>query len=180
MKLPSFRLNRSGFTLIEILVVLAITAVLAGLAFPAFQRVKVNARAATCTANLKNLGAGLGLYLIDHDDVFPTLAPARADFSDLTPTIDTVLLEYVGAIDVFRCPADRDQLFETSGTSYFWNSTLNGQHAARLNFLGLVKDDVGIPVISDKENFHQRRGDEVNILYADGHIDKEVKFSVTP
>jgi prepilin-type processing-associated H-X9-DG protein len=32
--------------------------------------------------------------------------------------------------------------------------------------------------VSDKENFHKYQGVEVNILYADGHVAKEVQFVV--
>ena len=33
-------------------------------------------------------------------------------------------------------------------------------------------------MIADKENFHLYRGDEVNILYADGHTDKNLILHV--
>ena len=42
--------------------------------------------------------------------------------------------------------------------------------------LQLAKDSSHIPVISDKEGFHPYLKDKVNILYADGHATKDVKF----
>ncbi len=63
-----------------------------------------------------------------------------------------------------------------TGTSYCWNVALNGQSALNLNFLQLVTDTTHIPILSDKEGFHPYLNDKVNILYADGHATKDVKF----
>ena len=41
---------------------------------------------------------------------------------------------------------------------------------------GFIKDGTRIPVIFDKEGWHKYRDVQVNILYADGHVDKDVKF----
>ncbi|MDF1816078.1 MAG: hypothetical protein P1V20_28010, partial [Verrucomicrobiales bacterium] len=70
------------------------------------------------------------------------------------------------------------KFFERTGSSYFWNSLVNGQKMGNMNLLGIVKQESGIPLVSDKENFHKHIGGEVNILYADGHIMKELQFTV--
>ena len=63
-------------------------------------------------------------------------------------------------------------LYETTGSSYSWNSVLNGQDANHLTMLGMKFDQHAIPVFFDKEGFHAARGPKkaVNYLYADGHI----------
>ena len=168
--------HSSAFTLTELLVVIGVVAVLAALAYPAFQRVIEAGRATACTSNLRQLGTALALYLGENNNTMPTLKTARASLADDVPVIDNTLDRYAPAKGVFACPADKGGFAAKTGTSYIWNVTLNGQALASLNFLGLVEDHSHIPIMSDKEGFHPYLDDKVNILYADGHATKDVKF----
>jgi prepilin-type N-terminal cleavage/methylation domain-containing protein len=60
-----------GLTLVELLQVVAILGVLAGLLLPALYSVRDSARRSTCTSNLRQLALAVSLYCRDYDDTFP-------------------------------------------------------------------------------------------------------------
>jgi prepilin-type N-terminal cleavage/methylation domain-containing protein/prepilin-type processing-associated H-X9-DG protein len=62
---------RRGFTLVELLVVLAVTALLAALLFPLLVRAREQAYRTTCLSNLHQIAAAHLLYLQDWDERFP-------------------------------------------------------------------------------------------------------------
>ncbi len=161
-----------GFTLIELLVVIAIIALLAALLLPTLGRVKESGRATACLSNLHQIGTALQLYVGDNRNRLPFMRDKSLTSSNDLPSPDIVLSHSLGNTNVLRCPSDRQQLFEQTGSSYSWNSLLNGQDAEHLSALGLNFDPHQIPLMFDKEKFHAARGEgkAQNFLYADGHI----------
>ena len=63
--------KEKAFTLIELLVVIAIIALLMAILMPALQRVRKQARAVVCQANLKQWGTTVALYTEDHQGRLP-------------------------------------------------------------------------------------------------------------
>jgi len=61
----------AGFTLIEVLVSVAIIAILLGLLSVGVRRVRDQSRLRVCAANMRELGRGLFAYAAANDDVFP-------------------------------------------------------------------------------------------------------------
>ncbi len=63
--------NRSPFTLIELLIVIAIIAILASMLLPALGKARGRARGITCTGNEKQIAMGILGYQQDNGDYFP-------------------------------------------------------------------------------------------------------------
>ena len=60
----------SGFTLLEVLVAVAVVAVLAAVIFPVFRSARDQAMKATWISNYRQVALGQTLYLGDYDDRF--------------------------------------------------------------------------------------------------------------
>jgi prepilin-type N-terminal cleavage/methylation domain-containing protein len=58
--------RRLGFTLLELVLVIAIIVVLVALLLPAFASARKQARMATCTSNLRQLGMAFNMYAADY------------------------------------------------------------------------------------------------------------------
>jgi len=69
-----------GFTLVELLTVIAIIAVLAAIIFPAFSTARGKARQVSCVSNLKQIGLGFQMYAQDYDGYLPYARDASDAF----------------------------------------------------------------------------------------------------
>lgn len=66
------KLNKKGFTLIELMIVIAIIAILASILVPNFVKARAQGQLTACKSNLKNIGTAMEMYSADHNGRYPT------------------------------------------------------------------------------------------------------------
>lgn len=77
------RNTRRGFTLVELLVVVAVIALLIGLLLPALGKAREGARQGLCLGNVKQLIQYKAYYAEDNNGWFPTVIPLNAPMRDI-------------------------------------------------------------------------------------------------
>ena len=108
--------HNTGFSLIELIVVISIIALLVGILLPALSAAKSQTQRVRCANALRQLGVGLWSYSSDHSDVMPTyygddglafdtLAMRKPDGSAVNLGL---LMGYIQSPDTFYCDAGRE------------------------------------------------------------------------
>ena len=109
MFLIAHRVSRRprAFTLVEVLVVLAVLGLLAAILFPAFNSARHSTRLITCQNNERQIGLAFQLYQSDYNRLYPGLraVPINCSWtSNIAP--------YVKSNAVFSCPEEPLKSFE--------------------------------------------------------------------
>ena len=68
--------TKSGFTLVEILIVVVILGILAAIVIPQFSQASTDAKTSSLQSNLQTMRSQLALYKIQHNDTVPLTAAA--------------------------------------------------------------------------------------------------------
>jgi prepilin-type N-terminal cleavage/methylation domain-containing protein/prepilin-type processing-associated H-X9-DG protein len=188
-------LRAAGFTLVELLVVMAIIAVLGGLLLPAFTRALAQGRGASCISNLRQWGIATHEYAADNADFLPPDgAPNGASteagwYVDLARTLAAVPYHEVPwrtnpAVtlprSVWLCPANRRRSNGINLFHYCLNENVNGQGTGRQIRLGNVPDpaltvwmfDNGrLAAVASLNNPHTNlHSGGCHFLFLDGHV----------
>jgi prepilin-type processing-associated H-X9-DG protein len=170
----------------ELLVVMAIIAVLCSMLLPALAGAKRKAQKVSCLGNLRQIGLAVTMYADENNSRLPMIEPLPSDplyVAPPLPTVVEVLGSSLGGTNsaTFRCLEDRVGRWKLeSGSSYMWNSDYNGRKIdrTRTGFVRLPADKA--PLVFDYENFHPGTSqDDTNLvvgtrnaLFLDGHVDK--------
>jgi len=200
---PNLSYVGKAFTLVELLVVMAVIGVLASLLLPALARSKDQGRNTVCANQLRQLGIATRLYTEDNNNILPSaelLPTSPVNPTNSLPRICDVLAPEVGkstggtnSSPVFDCPADTEGRFAAEGSSYEWNTDLNGHRmdettSEKMNFViawagpdGPVQSTNGTiqltfeptvtPLLTDYDDFHPRSAASgKNVVFMDDHV----------
>jgi prepilin-type N-terminal cleavage/methylation domain-containing protein len=130
--------DRAGFTLIEVLIVIAIIVLLCAVALPAMHGARERATRDVCSSQVHQLSLAVWMYFEENNDrplevsYLPSVSPSPVK-SDQAIYLADVLLPYVSDhARVFHCPKDipgwserdppaRDKsYFDSERSSYYW------------------------------------------------------------
>ena len=175
------------FTLIELLIVIAIIAILAGMLLPALNKARENARTIQCMNNQKQMGFAFNTYLSDFNEFFP---PYNA-YKQSWWYGFKIKLKYITATNVYKCPSLSAKIanpenVEACGYGYNYmglDSQFNTISLRRYRctapsrqFVMLERTRGDMIVYSYSSSTNQVSPNHglktMNILYADWHVEK--------
>ena len=174
-----------AFTLIELLCVISIIAILAGMILASLGSINEKGDAVKCTQNLRSIGAAVQLYVGAHDNEFPEVQTDPNNPTYPPPSEAKGMLETFAPFglvqDSVKCPADvknkKFNYFVKYGTSYEWAPYVDDELQSAPQIFTrrgqLTMPLSRIVVCFDVERVHGINGDypsKKNYLYADGHI----------
>jgi prepilin-type N-terminal cleavage/methylation domain-containing protein/prepilin-type processing-associated H-X9-DG protein len=123
------RTTPPGFTLVELLVVIALVALVAALLFPVFARSREAARRGACASNLRQIGLAVAQYVQDYGETHPPdkPAPEAAGWAAL-------IQPYLKDVRVLQCPSEETPPNPDSAgvgyTDYLYNRCALGKGLA--------------------------------------------------
>jgi prepilin-type N-terminal cleavage/methylation domain-containing protein/prepilin-type processing-associated H-X9-DG protein len=110
-------MNRKGFTLVELMVVMGIIMVLAGLLLPTFARARERAHQTVCASNIRQILMALSLYAEENRGRYPPCDDSVP--ANLIVNGESIFPEYISDLNLFGCPSsilfEKDVSFTRNG-----------------------------------------------------------------
>lgn len=112
MKLRS-RASKNGFTLIELMIVIAIIAILAAVLVPNFIRARAMGQLTSCKSNLRTIATAVEMYAVDNRARYPaTTAILTPNYLKTLPSCPTAVADtYSNGFTSSSLPVDNFNLF---------------------------------------------------------------------
>ena len=128
--------GQNGFTLVELLTVITIIGMLAGMIFPSLQRVRAKAETTACQSNLRQIGTAVWLYVPDNGNKFPSINNpwgSQVFTNEGATNLLGALGPYGLTAKVLACPADlrsKDSYYRKYTNSYEYLPFSSDEEAA--------------------------------------------------
>lgn len=136
--------SSSAFTLIELLIVLAIIVILAGLLAPGVVKAREKARRVKCQSNMHQIWLAISQYRDDHNEQYPK-------------SLDEIYDTYIDDLAVFKCPSASGAVPSSPSAGDFkYNAAIGPASKSTA------------PILEDKEGNHPGG---VNILRVGGQVE---------
>ncbi len=168
--------RKTGFTLIEVLVVIAIIGVLASMLLPALSAARERARRTTCMNNLRQFAMAYEMYAADWHEQFPA-APANGLY--VVPPVPSgtfaIYPDYIKTAKTFWCPSSMNRN-EPAPLEIDSKDKCENSYAFVYGLTTSNKADVPVPMISDNgvyksgELNYGNHKHGLNVLYIDSSV----------
>ena len=184
----------AGFTLLDLMAVVAMVTVLAVLAFPILVQSAADARAALCAGNLGQVGRAAAMYSAEHNGILPGNQHSR-------PSWVEALAKY-SSTNSYRCPDEaitgrharaftialndfltphpygarqfdfskRSSIVAPGETMMFTESAEDYRAYDHFHFADARENGYGAEAFSEQVDVERHSGG-ANYLFADGHVD---------